>query len=356
MAIEFHRVAPLEVRDAVVDLFWRLGSWPWPDKADCYRYWDWRYTSLSEVTPVVWVATDGGKIVGHMALYPRRFKLGDAKLRVGVPGNFLVDPEYRNSPIGPRLAASTRTPLRTGELDAIFGYGNKLAHSMLVRLGFREIGAMELYADVQRWGSALNRRVPGAAVFAGIASAAQSLRKVVRRAHPPRDVRDIEAVFLSPEETANIDRSAWRTNPEALVADYSSQYLADRYLRSPFRPRKLIALVDQGSRAVEGYVVVEGDRRVKVVDCQVNEERMGEPEAVAMAVKAIPTAETLVVPLLPQSDLAAAFLAAGFVHRRINDFVEGNTWWSAQWSASSPAANALEKVNRWKLWFGWNHH
>src|SRR5215831_856918 len=356
MAVEFRRVAPLEVRDGVVDLFWRLRSWPWPDKGDCYRYWDWRYTSRSEAMPIVWVATDGPKIVGHMALYPRRFRIGDIDLTAGVPGNFLVDPEYRRTPIGPRLAASTRSVVSCGELDAVFGYGNKTAHAMLIRLGFREIGAMELFASVHRWGPVLNRRVPRAAMFASVAGAADSLRKAMHGAHSPRDVEGVEARLLTPAETEDIDRSPWHRNPDALVADHSSRFLADRYLRSPFQPRQLVGLLDRTSKVVEGYVVIDGDRRVKVVDCQVNEARMSEPEAVAMAVKAIPTAETVVVPLLPQSDLAAAFLAAGFVRRRINDFVEGNTWWSAQWAPTTPAAKALEKISQWKLWFGWNHY
>ena len=356
MAIEFRRVEPREVRDGVVDLFWRLGSWPWPDKNDCYRHWDWRYTSLSDVTPVVWVATDGGKIVGHMALYPRRFRAGDLDLTVGVPGNFLVDPEYRRTPIGPRLATSTRTLLRSGELDAVFGYGNRMAHAMLVRLGFRDIGAMELYADVRQWGPVLGRRIPGGAMLASFASAAHSLSKLARGARRPGDIAGIEARVLSAEETAAIDRTHWRGDPEALVANNSSRFLADRYLKSPFQTRQLVGLIDQATSLAEAYVVVEGDRRVKIVDCQVNEHRMSEPEAVAMAVRAIPTAETVLVPLLPQSDLAAAFLAAGFVRRRANDFVEGNTRWSAQWDSSSPAAKWLENVNRWKIWFGWNHH
>lgn len=356
MPIEFRRVTPLEVRDGVVDLFWRLGSWPWPDKADCYRHWDWRYTSLSEATPIVWVATDGPKIVGHMALYPRRFRLGDLDLTAGVPGNFLVDPEYRRTPIGPRLAASTRSVVGTGELDAVFGYGNKMAHAMLMRLGFRDLGAMELYSDVHRWGPALGRRIPGGAMFGSVASGAYSAWKAMRGAHPPSDVEGVEARVLSAEETAAIDRSAWRRDPNALVADNSSRFLADRYLRSPFNPRQLLGLIDRATNAVEGYVVVEGDRRIKIVDCQVNEGRMSEPAAVAMAVRAIPTAETVVVPLLPQSELAASFLAAGFMRRRTNDFVEGNTWWSAQWAPTSPAAKSLERVNQWKLWFGWNHH
>jgi len=356
MAIEFRRVAPLDVRDGVVDLFWRLRSWPWPDKNDCYRYWDWRYTSLSDDTPVVWVATDGGKVVGHIALYRRHFRIGEMDVNGGVPGNFLVDPDYRSTPIGPRLASAPRAMLRSGEVDAIFGYGNKAAHAMFVRLGFRDLGAMELFADVRRWGPALARRIPGGAVLAPFASAVHTIRRAARGARPPRDIAGLEARFLSADETAGIDRTHWSRSPDALVASDTSRYLADRYLRNPFRQRQVIGLIDQGTGLAEAYVVVEGDRRVKVIDCQVNEERMSEPEAVGMAIRAIPDAETVLVPLLPQTDLAAAFLAAGYMRRATNDFVEGNTWWCAQWSPSSPAAQCLERVNRWKLWFGWNHH
>ncbi|MGH7618787.1 MAG: GNAT family N-acetyltransferase, partial [Gemmatimonadaceae bacterium] len=244
---EFRRVDPAEFRDGVVDLFWRLRSWPWPNKEDCYRYWDWRYSSLSDDRPVVWVAIDGGKIVGHIALHPRQFRVNDLDINAGVPGNFLVDPEYRSTPIGPRLASSPRSMLRSGELEAVFAYGNKMAHAMFVRLGFRDIGAMQLFADVRRWGPALNRRFPGAAALAPLASAVHRLRKVARGVRPREGLDVFQARLLTADQTSQIDRSHWTYSRDALVATNSANYLANRYLRSPFRPRQLIAVFDQST-------------------------------------------------------------------------------------------------------------
>src|ERR1017187_4848255 len=71
MAIQVKRVNPFDVREAVVELFWKLRTWPYPTKDEYFRYWDWPYSLISETVSAVWVAVDGSEIIGHMAVHFR---------------------------------------------------------------------------------------------------------------------------------------------------------------------------------------------------------------------------------------------------------------------------------------------
>ena len=85
---------------------------------------------------------------------------------------------------------------------------------------------------------------------------------------------------------------------------------------------------------------------------------LSEVEAVQLAVAATPDAEVVIVALLPQSDLAHQFSAAGFALRAIgsSDEVLRETTWSAYSRPDHALARDFSDASNWKLWYGWNNH
>jgi hypothetical protein len=355
-ALRFERVAPEDVRDAAVAFFWRMRAWPYPDLESYYRYWDWRYSGLSEERPTVWVARHGSAIVGHIAVYFRRCRLDGHAVRIGVPGNFLVDTTHRDTMIGARLASSPRALVRDGEIDMLLAYGNRIAHAMFIRLGARDLGFMKSFVDIRQWAPVLSRRVPGGAALAPLVSAASRLRKALRGRARPRDLRHFRIDELDRAALLGIDKSHWRAPNGNLVEDATPRYLADRFLACPVRRHRVFGIFDRVSGALQGLVATEGTTRVKVWTCEVNEDVLTEVEAVNLALDALPDAESVLVPLLPKSHIGKQFASVGFLRERFMDDVEANTSWSACWRDSHPLASRFADVATWKLWYSWSHH
>ena len=353
---QFRRVSPHDVRSAVVEFFWRQRAWPYPDLESYYRYWDWRYSSLSEESPVVWIAIDGERVVGHIAVYFRRHRVAGRTVRVGVPGNFLVDPTHRDTMIGARLASSPRALVRDGEVDVLLDYGNRIAHAMFVRLGARDLGFMKSFVEVRQWAPVLSRRIPGGAALAPLARVANAMRKALPGINPPPARKEFDVRELDAHALRRIDRSHWSVPSDCVIEDATPAYLANRFLGCPVRQHRVFGVVDRASEALEGLVVTEGSARVKVWACEVNDSALSESEAVHLAISRMAGVESVLVPLLPRSNVAKAFARAGFLRERFMDDVEANTSWSAYWRDSHPLAANFADLASWKLWYSWSHH
>lgn len=355
MAFEVQQLEPAAAREPMVDFLWEQKHWPWQSREEYATAWDWRYSALSDGEPRVWLARQEGAVVGQIAVYFRRYRLGGQELRVGVPGNLLVRKDLRDTMIGPRLVNLPRTLVRKGEADLILAYGNAAAHSMFLRLGFKDLGAMQHYADVRRAGPALGRRLRVAAAAGPLVDAGFGARRWWRR-RALRPTRPLEVRPIAPADTSTIDRGSWRQDPAALVADDQPEFVSRRFIECPHAPRRLFGLFDRQDGSLHGYVVAEGDNRLKIWDCQVNEAVLSEPEAVARVVDSLSGVETVLVPLLPTSRVAQRFRDAGYLERVAEDYVEAHTWWSAYWQDNHPLAEQLSRTELWRLWFGANHY
>jgi len=355
MAVKIQRVNPLERREALVDYFLRLQAWPYATRAEYLRYWDWRYTSISESDSTAWIALDGDRIIGHIACNFRTLRCDGRRVRAAVPGNYLVDDAYHNTMVGVQLANSLMRLAKRDEIDLLLGFGNRAAHALFVGLGCVEIGAMLPHVEVLQWGPILARRLPVASVLAPAVNAAGAAWRQFRRGRRARAsvrVRDLTA-----EDLLALDRSHW-LEPAGLAWDGSLGYIARRFLTCPVRSYRVIGITEGETGRLEGLVVVEGSARLNVVQCLVNEATLTDVSAVELAVDASPAAEVALVPLLPGSALAGQFAAAGFVRRsRANaDPVLQNTTWSAYWRPDHPLAARFADTRCWKLWYGWSHH
>ncbi|MGH8261514.1 MAG: GNAT family N-acetyltransferase [Steroidobacteraceae bacterium] len=357
MGIQFRRVAPLDVREAVVKLFFRQRAWPYADEDEYFRYWDWRYSSMSESPAAVWIATDGAELIGHVAINFRRFQADDRDVLVGVPANFLVDERYRKMMVGPFLSRAPKKMVEQGEIDLFLGYSNEAAHALSSALGFTAIGPMHSYIDVVHWNRVLRRRSRGAALLAPVASFASRARKALGRRGRLASVERLVAHDLSAEDLRSLDRSHWKRT-DGLAWSVSGAYLTNRFLLCPFRAYRVLGIVDESKGRLEGVVVTEGSTRLTVMQCDTNESVLSAVGAVEIAAAKMTAAEVVVVPLLPQTRLAAEFSKAGFMARSGHnaDVVIRRTFWSAYWLPSHPAADSFARIASWKLWYGWSQH
>jgi hypothetical protein len=356
MPLEFQRVDPHAVRDDVVDFFWKHRRWPGETKEDYYAIWDWRYTALSEGPAVAYIARlkDTGEIVGHVGAYRRDFRFGDADLKICVPGNLFVHPDWQQRIVGVRMVMFLRSLVQNREFDAVLGFGNKTANAMLERLRFAQFGAMHTYVEIRDAGPVLRRKHEALAALAPVVNlgfAARRLRSTIRggAGSPLRVTR------LTPNEFMATDRSHW-ASPNRLVAWESNQFIVQRYLREPGVERHIYGLFDSDASLLQGFVVTEPTARIKVWDCQTNSSVLDSVDAISAVGKAVKGAETVLVPTMPQSRLARELVQRGFLDRESVDLVESQTYLSAYWLDDNQHAAVLRDPSLWNIWLGSRHY
>jgi hypothetical protein len=355
MTAQLLRIDPFAHRDAIVEFMWRNRAWPFATKDGYFGFWDWRYRSLSEWDPTVWVLRDGELIVGHVALHYRRLAFGSQLVRVGVPGNFRVDERYLNTVAGAMLASAPRRLVHRGELDLVIGCHNEIGQSVAVALGYRDLGEMQALVAVPHWPRFLGRRRPWLAAVAPFAHAADATRRALRRCvrRPPPDF--MAARPVSADELRAFDISHWQRDLRLTWAG-SLDYFAKRFSNCPFQTARTYAVVDERSGRLEGMLAATGEAMLSVLECEINQSVLAPPQAVELLLRAHPGADSVRISLLPSSRLAEEFATAGYLRlptRLFEDILDGDVW-SAYWQPAHPLAPLFENTNSWKLWHGWS--
>jgi GNAT superfamily N-acetyltransferase len=356
MSFEFQRVDPAEVREEVVDFFWKHKRWSAETRDEYYTLWDWRHSALSEGPPFAYIARlkATGEVVGHLGIYRRTFRAGDALINGCVPGNLFVHPDWQKNIIGVRLVMFLRSLIQTREFDLFLGFGNKSANAMLERLGFAQLGVMRTYVDVRDAGPVLRRRNRALAPVGPIVNLGFAARRRWSRALSGKSF-DLEVKKLDGQQFLKLDRSHWAP-PDRLVAWESNRFVVERYLNEPDTARDLFGLFDPVRQSLEAFVVTEPTARAKVWNCQTNPATVDPASAISIVFEEIRDAETVLVPTLPQSELAEEFVRAGFLDRESVDAVEAGTYVSAYSLPDNQHAGVLGDHKRWNLWMGSRHY
>lgn len=359
MAVELKRIDPSEMRERIFEFYWNLRLWPqYPTREGYFRFWDWRTRVLSEDKPAIWVAREGPAVVGTIAVYFRNLSLNGRRVRAGTSADFLLDAAYpAGARLGAALCSAPRTLVRSGEIDLLTGYGIQTAHRLLLASGSHDLGPMRLFLKVRRWAPLLRRRAAALAPLAPAADAAVGAWNLLRGSRNPELLPHLKARPVTPEQVAGMSRAHWRLR-EALCWDGSLDYLAKRFCASEFKPRRMMAVTDSRNGRLEGVVATEGSNRLFILQCAVNESVISPAQAIESVVAADPEIESVRVPLLPDSDLAREFVAAGYLPLSAKRYepVFRDTFWSAFWLPEHPLAQELAQTHHWNLWYGWSHH
>lgn len=358
MSFDFETVDPHSVRDEVVNFFWEHRKWPGQTRDDYYRIWDWRYAALSEGPALAHIARlkETRQVIGHVGVYRRNFRFGNDEIRIGVPGNLFAHPDWQKTIVGVRLVMFLRSLVQRNELDAVIGFGNRIAHEMLARMGFAQLGTMHTYVDIRNAAPVLRRRHRALTMAAPIINAVSSARRAFGSARRTTQGMKVEVRELDPATILKLDRSHW-ASPNRLVAWDSNRFLSERYLQEPRASRQIHGVFDRATGSLEAYVVSESTTRIKIWDCQSNPATIDPPSAInAVAVARWPGAETILAPTLPQTRIARELVAAGYLDRPSDDQTEANTQVSAYWLPESPYADILSDPGLWNLWIGSRHY
>jgi len=356
MPLVFQRADPHAIRDDVVDFFWKHRRWPGETREDYYAIWDWRYTSLSEGPAVAYVARleTTGEIVGHVAAYRRNFRFGDTELKICVPGNLFVHPDWQQRIVGVRMVMFLRSLVQSGEFDAVLGFGNKTANGMLERLRFAQFGTMHTYVEIRDSGPVLRRRHGALAPLAPVVNLGFAGRRLRSRLRSGTGAQ-LRVRRLTSDQFMTLDRSHWAA-PKRLVAWESYPFIVQRYLKEPGVERHLYGLFDQQSDLLQAFVITEPTGRIKVWDCQTNADATDPLAAISAVADTVKGAETVLVPTMPQSRLAEDFVAQGYLDRESVDFVESQTYLSAYWLDDNPHAAVFRDASLWNIWLGSRHY
>lgn len=317
--------------------------------------WDWRYTRLGEAKPRIWIARteSTGEIVGHLAAYPRRLRCGRQMLRAIVPGNFVVDPAYRNTLIGPRLAMQPRSVVRRGEAEVVVAFGNEAAHTMFARQGYTALGGFTEYRYMTHWGPTLARRLRPAALLGPLVDGVFALHRRLRAPVLPAGllVRELD---VGAATALDLDIDYWPPSVKVEAAG-TGPYLAGRFLADPFVERRLLGIFDQATDRMEAYVVVTAELASRVWECRTNAQRLDVPTAIRLAAHNLSETESLSVSTLASSELTADFPAHGFLRRPPSAY-EASRRWSVYVPDAHPLAGVLKRPESWALFLGSTHY
>jgi len=229
---------------------------------------------------------------------------------------------------------------------------------MFSRIGFAELGAMRTYVDIRNAGPVLRRRNEAFALLAPVVNLAFSIRRRLRLRSRSRQRANLRVSQLTSEQFLNLDRSHWAPT-NRLVAWDSSGFVVKRHLTWPRGhqgQRQIYGLFDPHTDSLEGYVVAESATRIMVWDCQVNPATVDAPAAIAAIASSQPRTETVLVPTLPQSELAKDLVRGGFLERESVDVTEAETYLSAYWPSNSPHQKVLGDPGGWNIWLASRHY
>lgn len=88
------REASAKDRDGIIELRRRVFQMEDPEKQDA-DFWDWEFNQGPEGSARLFVAEDGGAIVGHYAIVPQDFNLAGEPVKGAIVVDVMTHPDYR---------------------------------------------------------------------------------------------------------------------------------------------------------------------------------------------------------------------------------------------------------------------
>jgi hypothetical protein len=353
MSVQLIETEPGAIHQDVVSYWLERGQWPSLDKDQYHALWAWRYTKLSDGPAQVCVAreTTSGEVIGHVAIYRRRFALNGRLLRVGVPGSLALRDEHQGGLAGAKLANFPRQRLRVGDYDAILGFSNILANEFLTRTGAKPLGQPAYHVDLRRSHKTLAHRGAVAGALALPVDLGLSLRRVWRTRSVGSAGRGLAVRELTGDQFRALDRSEWVAPRDRVVSADSTEFVVSRFLECPYATRRMYGLFDRGTDRLQAYAVTEGNERIDVWTCQTNAARLDVPAALVAFGDAFDGAEAITATTSRDSMASQDLARAGFVlrpaekspnpERRLNMTL-----------ATNSRSDQLEDFSRWDIWLG----
>jgi GNAT superfamily N-acetyltransferase len=231
--------------------------------------WRWQYDENPNCPPEgpeIWVAKEGGEVLGQYATMPVRLKVKDRVLHASWGMDVMVASTLQRKGVGSRLFLYWDE-----HVDASLGLGLSLSsYTLFQKLHWEDVGPVPCYTRILDPRALLARRL--GATLAGIVSpvskAALSLAFPARR--EGRVAETIEVQLLEGPFGESFDR-LWETASPGFdfIAERTSRYLEWKYHRVPYVTYEIFQALREGE--VAGFVVlrvaeVQGVRLGLVID------------------------------------------------------------------------------------------
>ena len=195
------------------------------------RRWAWQYRDnpRSDGAPEIWVAREGGRILGQYASMPVRLWWGDREVRASWGMDVFLREEVRGQGVGALLFDTW-----SQNVDVALGLGlTTSSYSLFQKLGYRDVGPVPFYRKILDPVAVLARRVGrAAATIAGpvVGAALRSLNPEAQEGGAGVAVRP--ATGFGPE----YDRLWARARSSyAMCVRRDAAYLQWKYERCPHR-------------------------------------------------------------------------------------------------------------------------
>jgi len=273
------------------------------------RFIRWMYEENPGGRAIEYASLNAGRVVGHVAALPYRYKFGDRTLTAGLVINAITHPDFRGKGVFMVLTEILNRRCGRAGIEFTFGYANSNSEKGCLRhLAYKELGRFPLWilpfrpariADAQdprppAWLRAAARLAgPGARAWAFVR------RPLFRRGITVEAVREIGPEFDALWESA---RGGYGN---ILVRDRA--FLDWRFHRAPTRRYEILAARKHGR--LVGYLAstttpVQGLRWAMIMDMLVADSREGRAAAAR-----------LVEAHVRRARAAGADLAAGLMFR-----------------------------------------
>lgn len=121
-------------------------------------WWEWFYLRNPIGQPVIWVAEDGGKIIGHRAFVPFEVKVGDRFVLAGQAVDTVTHPDYRKRKIFTSLTQKGLEEAKVLNYSFIFNFPNENSLPGYLKLGWKKIGQMPMLIKMLKWNLFLRKK------------------------------------------------------------------------------------------------------------------------------------------------------------------------------------------------------
>jgi hypothetical protein len=246
------------------------------DRRDLLALWARNYSDVPEsrydwlhgqhATTRSWLLrTSDGDLVGAAALADRNVHLRQGVVPMAQAIDLVIDRNHRTFGPAVHLQRTVAGALAASGLSLAYAFPNRASEMVLMRAGYRKIGALQRWTRILRYERALRKWLPGAvgrACGAALSAvdrtlAAERWYRLPAGSHIERR-HDFDKSFdaLWQRAVANFE---W-------IGDRGAEYLRWRFGQHPTRSYTTFALVD-AHRTLLGYIVsYEKDSTVHVAD------------------------------------------------------------------------------------------
>jgi GNAT superfamily N-acetyltransferase len=223
-------------------------------------YWAWEFVDNPDGAARLWLADDGGTIVGHYAIIPRMVRVGDERLRGSIVVDVMSHPDYRKQGMFTSLGSAALAD--AGQVGIDFSYGFPIRHEVMpghLKIGWHHLFDIPVLVRPLRFGP-LTRRyvdlpivstVAAGAAWAGYHAGLRPVLRLLHRAPSGGDPVHIREVTRCDERfDALWDASGHQFQ---VVGERTRHYLNWRYRDHPYHAYQLFA-AERGGRLM-GYLV-----------------------------------------------------------------------------------------------------